>query len=49
MCQLIESLFDQTDEKTGIEQVSKVHSHRGPLVYALGRLTMAMLPLAFNP
>nr|WP_272506724.1 transposase [Salinibacter ruber] len=41
--QPIESLFNWINEKTGIQQASKVRSYRGLLVYAFGRLAAAML------
>ncbi|WP_259220781.1 transposase [Salinibacter ruber] len=47
--QPIESLFNWTDEKTGIQRASKVRSYRGLLVHAFGRLAAAMLLLALNP
>jgi len=46
--QPIESLFNWSDEKTGIQCASKVRSYRGLLVHAFGRLAAAMLLLAFN-
>jgi hypothetical protein len=49
MRQPIESLFNWINEKTGIQQASKVRSYRGLLVHAFGRLAAAMLLLAFNP
>jgi len=47
--QPIESLFSWIDEKTGIQQASKVRSYRGLLVHVFGRLAAAMLILALNP
>ena len=47
--QPIESLFNWINEKTGIQQASKVRSYRGLLVHVFGRLAAAMLLLAFNP
>jgi hypothetical protein len=49
MRQPIESLFSWINEKTGIQQASKVRSYRGLLVHAFGRLAAAMLLLALNP
>jgi hypothetical protein len=49
MRQPIESLFNWINEKTGIQQASKVRSYRGLLVHAFGRLAAAMLLLALNP
>lgn len=46
--QPIESLFNWINEKTGIQQASKVRSYRGLLVHAFGRFAAAMLLLAFN-
>ena len=46
--QPIESLFNWTDEKTGIQRASKVRSYQGLLVHAFGRLAAAMLVLALN-
>ena len=46
--QPIESLLGWINEKTGIQCASKVRSYRGLLVHAFGRLTAAMLLLAFN-
>ena len=46
--QPIESLFNWINEKTGIQRASKVRSYRGLLVHVFGRLTAAMLLLAFN-
>ncbi len=47
--QPIESLFNWINEKTGIQQASKVRSYRGLLVHSFGRLAAAMLLLALNP
>jgi Transposase DDE domain. len=47
--QPIESLFNWINEKTGIQQASKVRSYQGLLVHAFGRLAAAMLLLALNP
>jgi hypothetical protein len=47
--QPIESLFNWIDEKTGIQEASKVRSVEGLMVHAFGRLAAAMLLLAFNP
>jgi Transposase DDE domain. len=47
--QPIESLFNWIDEKTGIQQASKVRSYQGLLVHVFGRLAAAMLSLALNP
>ena len=47
--QPIESLFSWIDEKTGIQQASKVRSYQGLLVHVFGRLAAAMLILALNP
>jgi len=47
--QPIESLFNWINEKTGIQQASKVRSYRGLLVHAFGRLAAAMLLLTLNP
>jgi hypothetical protein len=47
--QPIESLFNWINEKTGIQSASKVRSYRGLMVHVFGRLTAAMLSLAFNP
>lgn len=47
--QPIESLFNWIDEKTGIQDASKVRSYQGLLVHAFGRLAAAMLILALNP
>jgi hypothetical protein len=47
--QPIESLFSWIDEKTGIQDASKVRFFRGLLVHAFGRVTAAMLMLALNP
>jgi hypothetical protein len=44
-----ESLFNWIEEKTGIQCASKVRSREGLLVHVFGRLTAAMLTLAFNP
>jgi len=44
----IESLFNWINEKTGIQQASKVRSYQGLFVHAFGRLTAAMLLLALN-
>ena len=49
MRQPIESLFNWIDEKTGIQQASKVRSYQGLLVHVFGRLAAAMLILALNP
>jgi hypothetical protein len=49
MRQPIESLFNWTDEKTGIQRASKVRSHQGFLVHAFGRVSVTMLLLALNP
>ncbi len=49
MRQPIESLFNWINEKTGIQQASKVRSYQGLLVHAFGRLAAAMLLLALNP
>ena len=49
MRQPIESLFSWIDEKTSIQQASKVRSYRGLLVHVFGRLAAAMLILALNP
>jgi hypothetical protein len=49
MRQPIESLFNWVNEKTGIQQASKVRSCQGLLVHAFGRLAAAMLLLALNP
>ncbi len=49
MRQPIESLFSWIDEKTGIQQASKVRSYQGLLVHVFGRLAAAMLILALNP
>ena len=46
--QPIESLLGWINEKTGIQQASKVRSYRGLLVHVFGRLAAAMLLLAFN-
>ena len=46
--QPIESLFNWIDEKPGIQCASKVRSYRGLLVHVFGRLSAAMLLLAFN-
>jgi hypothetical protein len=46
--QPIESLFSWINEKTGIQQASKVRSYRGLLVHVFGRLAAAILLLAFN-
>jgi hypothetical protein len=45
----IESLFNWTDEKTGIQRASKARSYQGLLVHTFGRLAAAMLLLALNP
>ena len=45
----IESLSNWINEKTGIQQASKVRSYQGLLVHAFGRLAAAMLLLALNP
>jgi len=47
--QPIESLFNWIDEKTGIQDASKVRSYQGLLVHTFGRLAAAMLMLALNP
>ncbi|MCS3662408.1 IS982 family transposase [Salinibacter ruber] len=47
--QPIESLFNWIDEKTGIQEASKVRSVEGLMVHAFGRLAAAMLLLALNP
>ncbi|MCS4034099.1 hypothetical protein GGQ02_002499 [Salinibacter ruber] len=47
--QPIESLFSWIDEKTAIQQASKVRSYQGLLVHVFGRLAAAMLILALNP
>jgi hypothetical protein len=47
--QSIESLFNWIDEKTGIQTASNVRSRCGLMVHVFGRLTAAMLLLAFNP
>jgi recombinational DNA repair protein (RecF pathway) len=44
-----EFLFSWINEKTGIQQASKVRSYQGLLVYAFGRLAAAVLLLAINP
>jgi len=49
MRQPIESLFSWIDEKTGIQQASKVRSYQGLVVHVFGRLAAAMLILALNP
>ncbi len=49
MRQPIESLFNWINEKTGIQQASKVRSYQGLLVHAFGWLAAAMLLLALNP
>ncbi len=49
MRQPIESLFNWINEKTSIQQASKVRSYRGLLVHAFGRLAAAMLLLALKP
>ena len=49
MRQPIESLFSWIDEKTSIQQASKVRSYQGLLVHVFGRLAAAMLILALNP
>ena len=49
MRQPIESLFSWIDEKTSIQQASKVRSYRGLLVHVFGQLAAAMLILALNP
>nr|WP_258005242.1 transposase [Salinibacter ruber] len=49
MRQPIESLFSWIDEKTGIQQASRVRSYQGLLVHVFGRLAAAMLILALNP
>ncbi|PSQ75421.1 MAG: hypothetical protein BRD33_04190 [Bacteroidetes bacterium QH_6_63_17] len=46
--QPIESLFNWTGEKTGIQRASKVRWYQGLLVHAFGRLAAAMLLLALN-
>jgi len=47
--QPVESLFNWIDEKTGIQDASKVRSYQGLLVHAFGRLAASMLMLALNP
>jgi len=47
--QPIESLFNWIDEKTGIQEASKVRSAEGLMVHVFGRLAAAMLLLALNP
>jgi hypothetical protein len=47
--QPIESLFNWINEKTGIQEASKVRSVEGLMVHAFGRLAAAMLLLALNP
>ena len=47
--QPIESLFNWIEEKTGIQEASKVRSSEGLMVHAFGRLAAAMLLLALNP
>ncbi len=47
--QPIESLFSWIDEKTGIQDASKVRSYQGLLVHVFGRLAASMLMLALNP
>lgn len=46
--QPIESLFNWLNEKTGIEQASKVRSWNGLLVHAFGKIALAMYIMAFN-
>jgi hypothetical protein len=47
--QPIESLFNWIQEKTGIQEASKVRSSDGLMVHAFGRFAAAMLLLALNP
>ena len=47
--QPIESLFNWIDEKTDLQDASKVRSYQGLLVHAFGRVAAAMLMLALNP
>ncbi|MCS4044639.1 hypothetical protein GGQ00_003099 [Salinibacter ruber] len=49
MRQLIESVFNWTDEKTGIQQTSKVRSCQGLLAHIFGRLAATMLLFTLNP
>ena len=46
--QPIESLFNWTGEKTGIQRASKVRWYQGLLAHAFGRLATVMLLLALN-
>lgn len=45
--QPIESLFNWLNEKTGIENASKVRSSRGVIVHTFGRIAAAMYLMAF--
>jgi hypothetical protein len=47
--QPIESLFNWIDEKTGIQDASKVRPYKRLIVRAFGRVAAAMLMLALNP
>ncbi|MBI3232486.1 MAG: IS982 family transposase [Bacteroidetes bacterium] len=49
MRQPIESLFNWLQEKTGIQNASKVRSTKGLLVHLFGRLIAAPCMLIFNP
>ncbi len=46
--QPIESFFNWINEKTGLQQASKVRSTKGLLVHVFGRFAAAMLLLTFN-
>jgi hypothetical protein len=46
--QPIESLFNWINEKTGLQNASKVRSSRGLYVHVFGRLTAALLMLVHN-
>jgi hypothetical protein len=49
MCRPIESVFNWINEKTGIQQASKVRLYQELLVHAFGRLAAVMLLLTLNP
>lgn len=49
ICQPIESFFNWLNERTGIQDASKVRSTNGLLVHGLGRISVALLLLVvFN-
>ncbi|MBF0300334.1 MAG: transposase [Oligoflexia bacterium] len=46
--QPIESLFNWLNEKTGIQNASKVRSSKGLLVHVFGKLAAALVMIIFN-